>query len=329
MKLLRNKRIVTGILAAVNVGLIIFYTICSDACLYVRGSILGLDMKYAGLLFMAVLLILLLMKKDVLSLALLSLGVGAEIFLVSFQIRNTTYCPYCLAFGALLLVMFAINFHKKQLWIMALSALLGLLFFLFAFNGSVRPVYAGENMLTSFGSGPVTVRLYTDYFCGPCRAAEPSIEAILRDLMRKNAIHLTLVDTPVHKDTPLYARFFLYLLHDGEQSFSRAFALRDVLFEAAAQNITTPAGLEDFLAKKGLKFEPFDVMPDLQTMNGYIREDNIRSTPSCVIIIPRGKQVYVGGQNIVQALKAIIHSPKGHVSEKKPHERSPGKSEKK
>ncbi|HEX7627777.1 MAG TPA: hypothetical protein VF354_02510, partial [Candidatus Methanoperedens sp.] len=46
----------------------------------------------------------------------------------------------------------------------------------------------------SYGTGPVEVRLYTDYFCPPCRAMEPDVEPLLRDLLKKNAIHLTLVD---------------------------------------------------------------------------------------------------------------------------------------
>ena len=30
----------------------------------------------------------------------------------------------------------------------------------------------------SYGSGPVEVRLYTDYFCPPCRAMEPAVEPL-------------------------------------------------------------------------------------------------------------------------------------------------------
>ena len=64
----------------------------------------------------------------------------------------------------------------------------------------------------SYGSGAVEVRIYSDYFCSPCRAMEPAVEPILKDLLKKKVIQLTLVDTPFHPHTALYARYFLYAL---------------------------------------------------------------------------------------------------------------------
>jgi len=305
-KLLQNKRLLTAILAVINIGIIFYYTICDTGCLYLKGDLAGLDLTYAGALLMLLLLLLIVLNKPILSLTLLSVGVGGEIFLVVFQIKHATYCPYCLAFGVILLAMLAINFNKRQIPLMALSLLLGLLVFLFAFSGSVTPAYAGESPPATFGSGPVRVRLYTDYFCVPCRAVEPEIEAVLTDLLQKNAIRLTLVDTPVHKETPLYARYFLYLLQENQADFAQAFQMRGALFEAASQKINTPAALEDFLAKKGLKFKPYDVMATFKTMDSYIREDKIRSTPSCVVIGLKGKEVLVGGASIIKGLKGIL-----------------------
>ncbi len=314
-KLLPNKRLLTGILAVINLGILFYYTICDTACLYLKGDLAGLDMKYAGALLMFILLLLIVLNKPILSLVLLSVGVGGEIFLVVFQIKHATYCPYCLAFGVVLLTMLAINFNKRHIPLMALSLLLGLLVFLFAFSGSVTPAFAGESTPATFGSGPVRVRLYTDYFCVPCRAVEPEIEAVLSDLLQKNAIRLTLVDTPVHKETPLYARYFLYLLHENQPGFVQAFQIRSLLFEAASQNINAPAALEDFLTKKGLKFRPYDVMATFKTLDSYIREDKIRSTPSCAVQGLKGKEVFVGGANIIKGLKGILDPAR----EKKPH----------
>jgi len=254
---------------------------------------------------MALLLLLVSLKKDDYCLALLSLGIGGELFLVGYQIKADVYCPYCLAFGVVLFLMFGLNFEKKKLLLMAISALLGLLFFLSTFSGSITPVYAQENIITSFGSGPVKVRLYTDYFCAPCRAAEHDIESRLTRLLKKNAIRLIIVDTPVHKETPLYARYFIYMMNDSQRLFSQALTARAALFEAAEQNIQKEADLESFLAKKGLRFKPFDIHPLLNTLEGYIREDGINATPSCAVYNFKGKEVFVGGQNIIKALNSI------------------------
>lgn len=307
-KLLYNKRLLTGIMAGTGIGIIFFYILCSDACRYLQGAIWGLDLKYLGLLFMAAVILLVVLKKDTLCLALISLGIGGEAFLIGYQIRNNTYCPFCLAFGCILILIFAVNFQKKQVPLISLMAIIGLLFLLLAFKGSITPAFAEENFITSFGAGPVNVRLYTDYFCAPCRAAEPEIEALLTNLLGKNAIRLTLIDTPVHKDTPLYARYFLYILNGNKRFFTSAMLARGSLFEAAAQNILTPKALEAFLAKKNLEFKPLDATPIFRALEGYIKEDNIRSTPSCAIYGPKGKKVSVGKADIIKGLKGILEN---------------------
>jgi protein-disulfide isomerase len=190
-----------------------------------------------------------------------------------------------------------------------LRAILGLLFLMTAFSGSVSPAVAEENFITSFGSGSVNVRLYTDYFCVPCRAAEPEIEVLLAKLLEKNAIRLTLIDTPVHKETPLYARYFLYIMNENRRAFTPAMQARSALFEAASQNILTPKALEAFLAKRNLKFKPLDAAVIFKALETYIKEDGIRSTPSCVIYTPKGKEVLVGKIDIIKGLKGILENP--------------------
>ncbi len=304
-RLMKEKRLFTGLLACTNIGIMSFYTFCDTACRYLKGDILGIDLKYAGMFFMSLILFFLFLNKKTPVLALLSLGVGAESFLIGYQIAAGVYCPFCLAFGIILAIMFAINFERKKIRLMAISALAGLAFFFLAFNGSTTPAFAGENAITSFGSGPIQVRLYTDYFCGPCRAAEAEMELQLINLLEKNTISLTLIDTPVHKYTSLYARYFLYILNESQRFFPQAMQARHVLFEAAGQDIHKPELLEAFLGKKNYKLKPFDVKPVFRSFDAQLKEDKITSTPSCVVIGPRGKEVFVGGANIIKALKSI------------------------
>ncbi len=313
VKLLRKKHILTGILAAAGIGIIVFYTLCDTSCRYLKGAVWGIDLKYLGLLLMAIVLLLKLINWDIFCLLLLSFGVGGEIFLVGYQIKNDVYCAYCLAFGAVLVLMFAINFKIKKLLLVTLSIIAGLLFFLFAFKGSLTPVYAGENLITSFGSGKITVRLYTDYFCGPCRAAEPEIEALLVKLMEKNLIRLTFIDTPTHdtpehKESSLYARYFLYLLNASQRLFPQALQTRAALYEAAMKKIVTVPELESFLAQKGLKFKPFDTITTFNLLRNHMKDDRIQSTPTCVVVSAKGKEVFVGGNDIIKRLKSIAEA---------------------
>ena len=54
---------------------------------------------------------------------------------------------------------------------MGIGVVLGFLLCFLFFKGAATPVYADEVLLPTFGKGRVQVRLYTDYFCGPCSAS--------------------------------------------------------------------------------------------------------------------------------------------------------------
>jgi hypothetical protein len=157
----------------------------------------------------------------------------------------------------------------------------------------------------SYGSGTIEVRLYTDYFCSPCRAMEPAVEALLNDLLKKNAIRLTLVDLPTSQYTPLFARNFLYALKENN-TLEYAFRVRNVLQEAAAQKgVTTQAQIDALFKKKWISSGVWDTTPVIDHYNALIKEDKINATPTCVIIIHGKKKAFVGGPDIVKGLKTL------------------------
>ena len=166
-----------------------------------------------------------------------------------------------------------------------------------------RPAFA-EVLIPSFGSGKIQVRLYTDYFCGPCGRMEPKVEALISDLLRKNAITLTLVDTPAHTFTPLYAKYFLYILKK-DRDFPFVLRAREVLFEAAHDQIEEREGLEEFLKKNKVPYREFDPAPSLAALSAMIKEDNVTSTPTCVIIRDGRRGVFTGDVEIPKALELL------------------------
>ncbi len=172
--------------------------------------------------------------------------------------------------------------------------------------GLVQPGVADSKEMSflAFGSGKIDVRLYADYFCGPCGASESKIEYPILDLVTKNVITVTFVDTPFYKYSSLYVRYFLYILNEKKE-LHHALAARAVLFEAARAKIYEQGKLEAFLRAKGIGFKPFDVRPVFNMLQGYLREDKINSTPSCVIRNGDKKEVHTGGENIIKALGAL------------------------
>jgi len=157
----------------------------------------------------------------------------------------------------------------------------------------------------SYGSGPVEVRLYTDYFCPPCRAMELAVEPILKDLLKKNAIRLILVDVPFNQLTPLFARNFLYALKWNNE-LEHAFRVRNVLLEASTRkDVTTQERIEALFREKGIPSSVFDAKPAFDRYNALIKEDKIDATPTCIVIQNGQKKAFVGGPDIINALRAL------------------------
>ncbi len=302
----KKKRFLTIILALTGIGITVAYAVCLGSCSYLKGDILGLDLKYLGIFYMTVVLILALMKKPLLCLLLLAFGAGGEIFLIGYQVHSGVYCRYCLAFAATVFLALVVNFQRTRRWLTALAAGAGLVFFLLFFSGSVTPAYAAGPPTTTFGKGPVDVRIYTDYFCGPCRAEETEVMALITELVEKNLIRVTFIDTPLHRETVLYAGQFLAALNAKEGwDIRQAVTLRATLFEAATEKIAEKKALELFLKKKGIALRPFDTAPVFKIYTNYLKEDRISATPTCVIVGPQGKQTLVGRDDTVKALRSI------------------------
>lgn len=157
----------------------------------------------------------------------------------------------------------------------------------------------------TFGTGTVEVRLYTDYFCPPCRALEPEVEPVLKSLLKKKTIRLTLVDVPYTPISPLYARYFLYALAKN-RDVEHAIHVRNVLFASAAgRNANEKDQLETLLKSKGIAYESLDIKTAFSRYNALIREDRIDATPTCVILRGDKREKFIGKPDIVSALKKL------------------------
>jgi len=161
-----------------------------------------------------------------------------------------------------------------------------------------------ENALSSFGSGTIKVRLYTDYFCSPCRDMEPDLEPLLLDLVKDGTIHLTFIDVPTSQHTTLYARYFLSALGE-KKDFDSALHTRRVLLEAAGKRVADKNQLVNLLAEKKIGLKPVDLNPVFNLWNHYLQEDQIRSTPSCVIVHGDQKTNHVGSLEVIKALEIL------------------------
>lgn len=243
-----------------GIGLMVFYSICESSCSYLRGDIFTIDLKYIGILYMIVIVILLICKQIDLIRIALSAGIGVEIFLVAFQFRENVFCPFCLSFGAIVVVMNIINYVKPQTknrWYKKLIyaagevklpfmsnnripllafVILGYLFMSFAFNGSATPAYAEEiSSIPSYGKGSWELIIFTDYFCPPCQRTEVDLKPVIDKLLSQGNVQITFVDFPGHPQTSMYAKYFLYAAK-ADTGYKNSMMARDALFTMAIQN---------------------------------------------------------------------------------------------
>ncbi|MFO7569228.1 MAG: hypothetical protein R6W75_05475 [Smithellaceae bacterium] len=169
MKLFRfifeHRLLLTILLAVAGIGLMSFYALCDTACSYLRGDIFGIDLKYVGVLFMTLLIACSLFHQADLLRMFIAAGIGVEIFLVIFQVQEQVFCPFCLAFGTIIFLMYFVNYERvdnRKNWYetiiyafgdarlpftenvrLPLFALMlaGYIFTCFSFSGSTIPSY--------------------------------------------------------------------------------------------------------------------------------------------------------------------------------------------
>jgi hypothetical protein len=169
----KYRAIITIVLALIGIGIMAYYDHCDTACSYLKGDIIGFDLKWVGMAYMAIIIAFAAFNQSPFVRALLAAGLGVEVYLYAFQIQNDVYCPFCLAFSVTLILSFIINYEvpsawrekRRRMWLYFLGeayfpifkikklpllvfSLLGYLTILFTFSGYVTPAYGQASVRT-------------------------------------------------------------------------------------------------------------------------------------------------------------------------------------
>jgi protein-disulfide isomerase len=289
--------------------------ICAEQCEYIQGDILGVDLNVLGLGFYFLLLVAILLQKkfyprDWLTKAItasVSLGVGAELVFLKFQVENSTYCPKCLVSGFFFLAMFLLMAGNIKKWVAAVLIALGVLFTSLTFNGSVVPSYAQETGYPGFGKARAETELivYSDYFCPACRHVDRELAEALMKL--RDRVRIILVDVPLHKGSVPYAEVFLYAWFEEGNDLEKALRVRETLFEAAEKK-TDQAGVLEMLRSMGIPFREDRKAARKIFKDFYsplLKKDNVRATPTLVVVRGGSRTAHKGRKEILKALEEI------------------------
>jgi len=293
--------------------------LCRESCVFLHGDILGLDLETLGIFFYSVLFLAVILSRkfsleDVgmkLIAAIVSIGVGAEIILLNFQIQNKTYCPKCLISGFFLIGMFFVISRYIKVWIVILLIVFGAIFTSFTFSGSVVPSYAEEIRYPSFGSekAQTEIIIYSDYLCPACRKVDSQLNDILRKL--KNQVKIRFIDVPLHPGSLEYAKLFLYVWFESGNNLEHALKVRDMLFHKAQMRMTQHEVMRS-LSIQGIPYKKDEDTAKTifrQIYNPLMQTDKIRATPTMVIVKDNNRKSYIGGPEIMKAIEAVAAHP--------------------
>ncbi len=329
----KYRNIITIVLALIGIGTMVYYDYCDTACSYLKGDIFGIDLKWIGISYMAIIIVLAAFKQMALVRALLAAGLGGEAHLYAFQVQNNVYCPFCLAFSVMLILSFLINYevpsawreNRSRLWLyflgevsfpmfkvnrlpLLLFSLIGYLTVLFTFTGSVTPAYGQGPVkdIPSLGKGPYEIIMFADYFCPPCRRIDTKAEPLLKELSATGQVKLIFVDVPFSRSTPLYAKYYLYAVN-ADSGINNVFRVRKILFDAAqAKRIQAEDALVAYLKDRKVSWKRMDEKSIYPLLNGIIKENKIDTTPTCVIKYPTADiKKYIGDDKIWEGLTIL------------------------
>jgi thiol:disulfide interchange protein DsbA len=172
-------------------------------------------------------------------------------------------------------------------------------------------VDADKGNIPSYGQGPHEVLIFSDYFCPPCQALEPQLEPVLDALYKKGRVKITFVDTPMHKETPLFAKFYLYAAK-AAPDYRAAMRARQVLFALSGKEnvFWMDERIEEVFRKEKIAFTPFDFRTVQPELNRLMREHRVDATPTCVILSPGAKaEKHTGAGDILKGLRSLQTTP--------------------
>jgi protein-disulfide isomerase len=96
-------------------------------------------------------------------------------------------------------------------------------------------------------------------------------------------VRVTFVDLPIHKETRLYAQYYLYAAK-AAKNYEYVLHARRVLFSLARNHAAQSEDeLKKALKAEGIPIAVYDLSPVYPALNKIINKYQAKSTPTCVI----------------------------------------------
>jgi len=164
-----------------------------------------------------------------------------------------------------------------------------------------------KSRIPSIGGGPYELYIFTDYFCGPCQALEEELDSTLQTLIKRNTVKIHFVDLPIHRETVLFNRYFLYAACASGSSRNVLRARRELFSLAEHQDAADEQKIIHRFEHRNIPFKVYDLKPVYPELNRIIRQFNVHSTPTCIIKFnPADIRSYSGVSRIRQGMALLL-----------------------
>lgn len=190
---------------------------------------------------------------------------------------------------------------------MLLTVLGCLLMNMTASSLAVAEVGGERSRIPAAGKGPYELYIFTDYFCGPCQALEAELDTTLRELLVRNSVKISFVDLPIHRETILLNRYFLYAAHAAGSGRDLLRARQELFALAKGQDAADEKMIVSRFNKGNIAFKVYDLKPVYPQLNRIIKQFDVRSTPTCVVQYSSTDiRIYAGVTQIKQGMAVLL-----------------------
>ncbi len=248
---------------------------------------------------------------------LVALGAGCDAALVLALLTAGVFCLVCLGIAMVMLALCGIEAFRAAKILRTLSSgrisflaswgilaatafLCGAAFVGYTYSAAL-PGFGSEahaaEPVPSIGKGQTCIRIYSDYFCPGCRKQEKEISALTQAVQqRQKDCKICFIDVPIHGEaTQNYSAYFA-ACYCADPSARNLLGARQVLFGLAEDKIDERMSIEQALKRANLRFnlDYGAIFQYFNEANRLIREDEIVSTPTVIIVRRNGKKVFHG-----------------------------------
>jgi len=170
----------------------------------------------------------------------------------------------------------------------------------------LRPAFKSDGSVTAANSSGINDGAALLLLMSEEKALEKELDAPLRELMASNSVKITFIDIPIHRQTTLYNRYFLYAANAAGSGRDLLLARQELFALAGRDAAANEKKIVSLFKNRNIAFKVYDLKTVYPEFNRIIKQFNVSSTPTCVVkYSPTDVRTYSGISRIRNGLAVL------------------------